>query len=100
VWGSNADWAINVSDAIYLINYIFAGGNPPDPMESGDADCSGGISVSDAVMIIRYIFVGGNKPCDINAMVSRIADVNIEMTVLRITSFRESKANVGISNAM
>jgi len=51
---------------VHIISYIFAGGEPPALLESGDADCSGSISISDAVMIIRYIFVGGNAPCDTN----------------------------------
>jgi len=63
---ANADLVVNISDAVHIISYIFAGGEPPALLESGDADCSGSISISDAVMIIRYIFVGGNAPCDTN----------------------------------
>jgi agmatine/peptidylarginine deiminase len=55
---------VNVSDAVAIINYIFVGGDPPDPLESGDTNCDGEVNVSDAVLIINYIFVGGNAPCD------------------------------------
>jgi len=61
---ANSDEDVNVSDAVYIINYVFAGGNPPDPLESGDANCDGTCNVSDAVWIINYVFVGGNEPCD------------------------------------
>ena len=61
---ANCDGSVNVSDAVYIINYVFAGGNPPDPMESGDCNCDGICNVSDAVMIINYVFAGGNDPCD------------------------------------
>lgn len=54
---------INISDAIYLISYIFAGGLAPLPMSSGDADCSGFINVSDAVHLINYIFGGSISAC-------------------------------------
>jgi hypothetical protein len=61
---ANSDEDVNVSDAVYIINYVFAGGNPPDPLESGDVNCDGTCNVSDAVFIINYVFVGGNEPCD------------------------------------
>jgi hypothetical protein len=61
---ANGDGDVNVSDAVHIINYIFAGGNPPNPFESGDANCDGDVNVSDAVWIINYIFTGGNAPCD------------------------------------
>jgi hypothetical protein len=61
---SNADGSVNVSDAVHIINYVFIGGNPPDPMESGDCNCDGSCNVSDAVWIINYVFIGGNDPCD------------------------------------
>lgn len=55
--------AISISDAVYLINYIFAGGPPPNPVLAGDADCSHAVSISDAVYLINYIFAGGQTPC-------------------------------------
>ncbi len=54
---------INVADAVFLIQYIFAGGPAPVPLEAGDADCNGFISVPDAVYLILYIFAGGPAPC-------------------------------------
>ncbi len=54
---------VTISDAVYLINYIFAGGPAPSPLESGDADCSGSLTISDAVLLINYIFAGGVAPC-------------------------------------
>jgi len=54
---------VDIDDAVYLINYIFAGGPAPDPSWIGDADCSGGIDIDDAVFLIQYIFGGGPAPC-------------------------------------
>ncbi len=53
---------VNISDAVYLIAYIFGGGDPPNPMLSGDADCNGIVNISDAVFLIAYIFGGGDPP--------------------------------------
>jgi len=56
--------AIDIDDVVYLIQYIFAGGPPPDPIQSGDADCSGVIDIDDVVYLIQYIFAGGPAPCE------------------------------------
>jgi Dockerin type I domain len=63
---ANGDGTINVSDAVYIINYVFVGGDPPDPLESGDVNCDGTVNVSDAVWIINYVFAGGNAPGDLD----------------------------------
>jgi hypothetical protein len=63
---ANSDGTVNVSDAVWIINYVFVGGDPPDPLASGDANCDDTVNVSDAVYIINYVFVGGSPPCDTN----------------------------------
>jgi hypothetical protein len=52
----------NVSDASYLIGYIFGSGPAPTPLCLGDADGNCGVSVSDAVLMIGYIFADGPPP--------------------------------------
>jgi hypothetical protein len=54
---------VNISDAVYLISYIFGGGDPPDPEKAGDVDCSNFVNISDVVYLITYIFGGGPEPC-------------------------------------
>ena len=61
---ANSDETVNVSDAVYIINYVFVGGNPPDPLCKGEANGDGKVNVSDAVYIINYVFVGGQPPVD------------------------------------
>ena len=61
---ANGDGVANITDAVYLITYIFGGGPPPDPLESGDANCDGTVNITDAVYLITYIFGGGGAPCD------------------------------------
>ena len=55
--------SVDISDAVYLIAYIFGGGPEPCPYQSGDANCSGSVDISDAVYLIAYIFSGGLAPC-------------------------------------
>ncbi|HDS00947.1 MAG TPA: hypothetical protein ENO07_02915 [candidate division Zixibacteria bacterium] len=64
---SNGDQQCNVSDAVFIINYVFVDGDAPDPMWTGDANCDSSVNVSDAVWIINYVFIGGNNPCDTNS---------------------------------
>jgi Peptidase C10 family/Thrombospondin type 3 repeat/Dockerin type I domain/Putative Ig domain len=61
----NGDDIINVSDAVFIINYVFITGSPaPDPMESADVNCDATVNVSDGVYIINYVFVTGSlEPC-------------------------------------
>ena len=61
----NGDERVNVSDAVYVINYVFSGGNPPQPVVAcGDANTDGRVNVSDAVSLINFVFSGGNPPAD------------------------------------
>jgi photosystem II stability/assembly factor-like uncharacterized protein len=60
---ANGDDAVNISDAVYLIAYIFVGGLAPTPLAAGDANCNGAVNISDAVYLIAYIFSGGPAPC-------------------------------------
>ncbi len=53
---------INISDAVFLISYIFGGGPAPDPLCVGDCDGNGIVNISDAVYLIAYIFGGGPAP--------------------------------------
>jgi len=60
---ANGDADINVGDAVYIINYIFKGGQAPVPLEAADVNQDGFVNVGDAVAIINYIFKGGPAPC-------------------------------------
>ena len=61
---ANADGFVNISDAVYLIQYIFSGGPAPNPLAEGDANCDVDVNISDAVYLIGYIFSGGPAPCE------------------------------------
>jgi hypothetical protein len=62
---AGGDGQVNISDAVYIINYIFIPGSPaPEPLQAAEVNCDGNVNISDAVYIINYIFVGGAAPCD------------------------------------
>jgi len=57
--------SVDIDDVVYLINYIFSSGPPPDPPDAGDADCSYDLDIDDVVYLINYIFSAGPEPCAI-----------------------------------
>ncbi len=59
---ANGDDAINIADAVFLINYIFKGGPAPDPLCVGDANGDDAVNIADAVYLINYIFKSGPAP--------------------------------------
>ncbi len=58
----NNDQQLSVSDVIYLINYLFKGGQAPVPLDAGNANCDEDINVSDVIYLINYLFKGGPAP--------------------------------------
>lgn len=60
---ANVSGAITISDAVFLVSYIFGGGAAPAVKGCGDMNCSGGVSISDAVAVVQYIFAGGPGSC-------------------------------------
>lgn len=59
---ADGDGAVNVGDAVYVINYVFKGGPAPDPIEAGDANADDTVNIADAVHLINFIFKGGPPP--------------------------------------
>jgi hypothetical protein len=59
---ANGDKVDNVTDVVYLINYLFKGGSAPVPLSTGDVNCDGKVTVSDVIYLINYLFKGGPKP--------------------------------------
>jgi hypothetical protein len=59
----NTDVAIDIGDAVHLIDYIFKSGPPPEPLIAGDENCDGEIDIGDGVHLINFIFKNGPPPC-------------------------------------
>jgi hypothetical protein len=59
----NYDKNIDVSDVVYLINYLYKGGDPPVPiLEIGDCNCDNIVEVGDIVYLITYLYRSGSEP--------------------------------------
>lgn len=59
---SNSSGGLSISDAVYTVNYIFLGGNPPAKLCLGDINGDIVVNISDVVYTIAHIFGGGPPP--------------------------------------
>ncbi|MBU8934867.1 MAG: T9SS type A sorting domain-containing protein [candidate division Zixibacteria bacterium] len=59
----DSDGVINISDMVYLLNYMFYNGPaPPDP-STANMDICGDIDLRDVAYLTAYLFQGGPLPC-------------------------------------
>jgi hypothetical protein len=60
---ANSNGEATISDAVFLINYLFKEGIPPEPVILGDVNCVDEVSIADVVYLINYLFKDGPPPC-------------------------------------
>ncbi len=58
----NDDGILDLSDAVYILNYLYKSGSAPDPLESGDANGDDLLDLTDAVFILNYLYKSGPAP--------------------------------------
>ncbi len=56
--------AVQLTDAVFLLDYLFRGGPPPPCDDAADANDDGGANLADAVTVLDYLFRGGRRPPD------------------------------------
>lgn len=54
--------AIEITDAIATLGYLFLGSDTPHCLDAADADDNGGIEITDAVATLGYLFLGNDPP--------------------------------------
>ena len=62
----NNDWNVEITDIVYMINYLFRNGEPPlcaNPYTTcADANGDGEVTIADVVHLINYLFQSGPPP--------------------------------------
>ncbi|MCB2201744.1 PQQ-dependent sugar dehydrogenase [bacterium] len=55
---------VDLSDLIYLVNYLFLGGPSPDCLAEANTngDLQGTVDLSDLIYLVNYLFLGGPAP--------------------------------------
>lgn len=58
--------AVDISDLVYLVDFMFNAGPVPLCMQEADVDCTGGgapVDIADLVFLVDFMFNGGPTPC-------------------------------------
>jgi hypothetical protein len=59
---ANADGAINITDGIYILNYLFLGGPSPPCKEAANPNNDVSINITDGIYVLNFLFLGGPPP--------------------------------------
>jgi hypothetical protein len=51
--------AVNITDMIRILNFLFAGGPAPTCQDTADTDDSGGLNITDGIYGLNFLFAGG-----------------------------------------
>ena len=58
----NRDSRSDLSDAIFLLDYLFQGGERPRCLLTSDVNDDNKVDISDAVYFLNFLFTGGGAP--------------------------------------
>jgi hypothetical protein len=67
---ANGDGAVDISDAMRTLLYLFHGSARPYCLDAADTNDDGSVNISDPVSLLDYLFSGGPKPASPGVMIS------------------------------
>lgn len=59
---TNGSGSVDISDVIFLLDYLFSSGTTPSPEEAGDTNADGMLDISDAIYLLVFLFDSGAPP--------------------------------------
>lgn len=59
---ANADGELNLSDAVHVLLFLFAGGQTPGCLDAADINGDEDINLTDSVYLLTFLFLGGPLP--------------------------------------
>jgi hypothetical protein len=59
---ANADGEANLTDVIFLLEYLFRGGDAPTCLEAAEVNEDGKLNLTDGVYLLLWLFRGGPEP--------------------------------------
>ncbi len=57
---TDADFNVNLADAVYLLQYLFVDGEPPLCPDAADSDDDGRMAINDAIFTLNFLFADGD----------------------------------------
>jgi hypothetical protein len=61
---ANKDDGVDISDGVYLLNWIFQGDTRPPCLDAADANNDTRSDISDSIWLFNYLFKGGPQPSE------------------------------------
>ena len=59
---TNDSGDFNLTDGVFLLNFLFLGGPEPSCMDAADANDDGALNITTGVFIFNWLFLGGPSP--------------------------------------
>jgi hypothetical protein len=59
---ASGEGSIDISDAVFILNWRFKGGRTPDCLEAADTNADSSLDLTDAVFLLVFLFQGGATP--------------------------------------
>lgn len=56
---ANQDQTVNISDAVYVLNHLFLGGEEPKCLDAADTNDDGRLNLTDPVYLLQHLFQSG-----------------------------------------
>ena len=54
--------SVQLTDGIFILNFLFLGGDSPGCLDTADVDDNGSIQMTDGIYLLNYLFLGGAPP--------------------------------------
>jgi len=58
----DANGLVNLTDAIFILNYLFLGGELPTCVDAADTDNNSTVQLTDGIYLLRFLFLGSEPP--------------------------------------
>ncbi len=59
---ANKDGRVDLTDAVFILNWLFKGGETPKCLDAADVDDSGNVGITDAIKLLNFLFQGEQAP--------------------------------------
>ena len=59
---ANSDGEVNITDVLFSLNFLFAGGASPRCLDAADASDEGSVVITSPIYLLNYLFAGGPAP--------------------------------------
>jgi hypothetical protein len=59
---SDSNGAVNLTDAVFTLNYLFLSGPSPGCLDGADANDDDALNITDGIYVLSYLFLGGPAP--------------------------------------